>query len=269
MRLYHYTSVDTLEKILKNKTIRFNNLSNVDDLEERSYSPYSKYIFVSCWTDRSAESIPLWRMYTNEVEQGVRISMDSDMFKKYPPIANDKHLRSNMEYSYIDYNEIADMDYFPNPLFGDKKLDSKFFLRRIEYVNDPQFAVGQVEQTVYEYGQIANTIALQRLGVFKNKSWEFQSEMRFWLSIWPFNPNKIARVKNAQRILYSKLQQKEELPFSDFFLNLADNAFEGLIVRFSPNISQDCRDRVKQLIGEYAPMAKIEDSDFVGRVKIK
>ena len=269
MRLYHYTSVDTLEKILKNKTIRFNNLSNVDDLEERSYSPYSKYIFVSCCTDSAAESIPLWRMYTNEVEQGVRISMDSDMFKKYPPIANDKHFRSNMEYSYIDYNEIADMDYFPNPLFGDKKLDSKFFLRRIEYVNDPQFAVGQVEQTVYEYGQIANTIALQRLGVFKNKSWEFQSEMRFWLSIWPFNPNKIARVKNAQRILYSKLQQKEELPFSDFFLNLADNAFEGLIVRFSPNISQDCRDRVKQLIGEYAPMAKIEDSDFVGRVKIK
>lgn len=58
MKIYHYTSIDTLEKILSNRTIRFNNLNNVDDLEERFYSPYSKYVFVSCWTDSPVESIP-------------------------------------------------------------------------------------------------------------------------------------------------------------------------------------------------------------------
>ena len=34
--LYHYTSLETLALILKNKTICFNNLLNVDDLEEPS-----------------------------------------------------------------------------------------------------------------------------------------------------------------------------------------------------------------------------------------
>lgn len=57
-----------------------------------------------------------------------------------------------------------------------------------------------------------------------------------------------------------------KLFFNDY---LADNAFEGLIVRLSPNVSQDCRNRVAKLLEKYAPMAKIEDSDFVGRVKIK
>ena len=34
MKLYHYTSVNTLYYILKNKTIRFNRLDKVDDIDE-------------------------------------------------------------------------------------------------------------------------------------------------------------------------------------------------------------------------------------------
>ena len=33
--LYHYTAVDTLELILKNKTIRFNPLTKMDDNLEK------------------------------------------------------------------------------------------------------------------------------------------------------------------------------------------------------------------------------------------
>ncbi len=34
MKVYHYTSIETLALILKNKSIRFNRLDCVDDLEE-------------------------------------------------------------------------------------------------------------------------------------------------------------------------------------------------------------------------------------------
>lgn len=34
MRIYHYTNIETLALVLKNKTIRFNRLDRVDDLEE-------------------------------------------------------------------------------------------------------------------------------------------------------------------------------------------------------------------------------------------
>lgn len=87
MNLFHYTSIETLALILKNKTIRFNRLDCVDDLEESMYGSgpndikLGQYQFVSCWTKDSEENLALWKMYTNN--KGVRICLDSDMFKTY------------------------------------------------------------------------------------------------------------------------------------------------------------------------------------------
>ena len=87
MYLYHYTSIENLALILKNKTIRFTRLDCVDDVEESSVYentvPMGKYTFVSCWTESEEESIPLWNMYTPQM-RGVRIKMNSsDLFFKY------------------------------------------------------------------------------------------------------------------------------------------------------------------------------------------
>ena len=74
MRIYHYTNIETLALILKNKTIRFNRLDQVDDLEEGqtecSGIKVGQYLFVSCWTEDPEESIPLWRMYTDKAISG-------------------------------------------------------------------------------------------------------------------------------------------------------------------------------------------------------
>ena len=86
MKIHHYTNIETLALILKNRTIRFNRLDRVDDLEEGraecSGIKLGQYIFVSCWTEEAEESIPLWRMYT-EKGTGVRISLTKEMFKTY------------------------------------------------------------------------------------------------------------------------------------------------------------------------------------------
>ena len=79
--LYHYTSIDTLLLILKNKTLAFNSLQNVDDLEEANsedIEQIGKICYVSCWTNDASESIPMWNMYTPNM-QGVRIKL-----KEYP-----------------------------------------------------------------------------------------------------------------------------------------------------------------------------------------
>lgn len=61
MRIYHYTSLESLALILQNKTIRFNRLDKVDDLEEGNVESlgikFCKYIFVSCWTEDENENI--------------------------------------------------------------------------------------------------------------------------------------------------------------------------------------------------------------------
>ena len=83
--LYHYTSLETLALILRNKTICFNNLLYVDDLDEaetEDMGKFGKFVYVSCWTEDSEESIPLWNLYTPNMH-GVRIRMPEFPFKKY------------------------------------------------------------------------------------------------------------------------------------------------------------------------------------------
>lgn len=86
MKIYHYTSIDSFAQILKNKTIRFNRLDNVDDLEEGTIIPsgvkVGKFTYVSCWTETCGENLALWKLYTNS-GIGVRIGIDWDMFMDY------------------------------------------------------------------------------------------------------------------------------------------------------------------------------------------
>lgn len=83
--LYHYTSIETLALILKNKTIRFSSLSRVDDVEEEATADYGnlgRFTFVSCWTNDLEESIPLWNLYTPNMT-GVRIIASSVQAPRY------------------------------------------------------------------------------------------------------------------------------------------------------------------------------------------
>lgn len=82
--LYHYTSIEALASILKNRTIRFNKLNRVDDVTEgksHDFDYISEYFFISCWTDLEEESIPFWNMYTPGIK-GVRIKLPSSLFNK-------------------------------------------------------------------------------------------------------------------------------------------------------------------------------------------
>ena len=78
--LYHYTDLESLILILKNRTIRLKFLDQLDDKEESSFENFraaAKYIFVSSWTEEEKESIPFWKMYTRDMH-GVRIKLPLD-----------------------------------------------------------------------------------------------------------------------------------------------------------------------------------------------
>ena len=73
MKIHHYNSIETLALILKYKTIRFNRLDRVDDMEESMYGSgptkikLGQYVFVSCWTKDDLENISLWKMYKRQL----------------------------------------------------------------------------------------------------------------------------------------------------------------------------------------------------------
>ena len=82
--LYHYTSVDVLELILKNRTIRLNPLSKMDDWQEQFSAhgrAHGRHIFISSWTSESEEIPKMWQDYCKpHPENGVRIKMPANPF---------------------------------------------------------------------------------------------------------------------------------------------------------------------------------------------
>lgn len=136
MKIHQYTSTDSLALILKNKTIKFSRLDGMDDIEEEALSSLGirlgGFVFASCWTYGEKESIPLWKMYT-PFSQGVRITMDSDMFESFPVSQEEVrtyHIACGNEENFSSIIPIAEMftkDYTILNTFG----NNKYFLTKL------------------------------------------------------------------------------------------------------------------------------------------
>lgn len=138
MKIYHYTNLESLALILKNKTIRFNRLDKVDDIEEGNAESlgvrFCKYVFVSCWTENPEENIPLWKMYGGDFG-GVRISVEQEMFQEY--VVSDLDFGGQKSKGFI-ITKIPAKD-LPHPDFWILSIadyENDLFYRHIEYVDD-------------------------------------------------------------------------------------------------------------------------------------
>jgi len=191
MRIYHYTNLESLALILKNKTIRFNRLDKVDDIEEGNAESlgvrFCKYVFVSCWTENSVENIPLWKMYSGDYS-GVRISMEHDMFQEY--------LVSDLDFgglkskgsikTKIHPKDMISPDFFILPIL---EYENDLFYRCVKYVDDVfQYTKDAILITNFKDGRGDLTMEMKPFGYYKNKRWAFQEETRFVLYVFPFNP---------------------------------------------------------------------------------
>lgn len=173
MKIFHYTSIETLALILKNKTIRFSRLDRVDDPDEYSFKEDgitpAHYCFVSCWTKNSKENLPQWYMYGNSTH-GVRIEIDSDMFelkgnKLMPTYFNEMFCRTNQ--------------FMVMPVLREG------FLRDIQYINDVDSIKGKV---FYQFTN-QHAISFKEIGIYKSQDWAFQQECRFIIHTFPVMPN--------------------------------------------------------------------------------
>lgn len=269
MRIYHYTSVDTLEKILSGKSILFRRLDCVDDVMEYTVSEFAKYMFISCWTESKEENIPLWKMYTTDITKGIRISLPQEMFKTYSPIPNGRYVKNQISESLVPVDEILNSDYMVMPIDLSRDKENEIFFRHVEYVLNPKIAVGKIKNLVCSNGKLYNVLDIDRLGRFKHKSWEFQQEVRFALTIFPFNPYNYAGKTDGLEIFANECAQMKDLSFSSYFLHLKDDIFDQLEITLSPNISEESRKLVDNLVQQYAPKAIIKESAFHNKVIFK
>lgn len=274
MKLYHYTTIDALALILKNKTLKFSRLDCVDDLEEgrveSSGIKLGKHFFVSCWTENPEESIPLWKMYSGD-SYGVRISLDKDMFKKYiveSGTYNGIPVIGSIE-SLLPVEELFNKDYMPFPPTITQLSVDSFFYRKIEYVDDVSKATEDIVHIIRKEGNMGDMeIALGDVGRFKHKRWAFQEETRFVISFLPINPMRYDSAIVSSLVMQA-YRSDIHVPFNSYFMHLRDDVFDDLEILLSPMSSDGQKVIVENLCATYAPNAIVRESSLGPLVKMK
>lgn len=267
--IYQYTDLNALALILKNRTIRFNRLDMVDDIEEGKIESlgvkFCKYVFVSCWTENAEESIPLWKMYGGGFG-GVRIGLDKDMFKNYAVMGTDLEWDKGQG-TFLSIIPPKDMN---NPKFFFFPLKNETFYRHIKYVEDvTEFTKDAIKvfNVIGNRGDIL--LDMNAFGTYKHKRWAFQEESRFVLYAFPFNPIKEGQNVVFRTKLVQSLFENRPLPFTYYDLSLNDDAFSNMEIRLSPSVTESQRIIIQSLVDKYAPNAKIVDSSLGMLVRLK
>lgn len=254
--LYHYTSISALAAILKNETMKFNNLTKVDDLEESMYSKYGKYVFVSCWTKKVDEDIPTWIMYGNKMK-GVRIKLPTYPFRinNYKPDDFRAKIPSHLsKYIHIDIPEslfniedfINDQKYMITPLRSQTN-ENKF---KDQYNNILFKVVYTKDESTLNYAQQANSYTegsdfLMKLGFRKRDCWDFQQEWRYKIVFTPFS---IIDSCNDIKLMFSQLAQCDDLPFDSYFMRINPEYFNSMEITLGPCATDGDRYIVEQLL---------------------
>lgn len=269
--LYHYTSLETLALILKNKTIRFNTLSAVDDLEEaktKDMGSFGQYAYVSCWTKSAEESIPLWKMYTSDMT-GVRIALPEYPFVRHHYTEGNFYFIKDVD-TYINYQQV----------FEDDKVSivaTDPHLEEIQYTNDENDLFPVIKHESYPgiVDDFLNNCAsegsfsydLQKLGKYKRNIWSFQEEVRYIIMAMPMGmKEKLSFDGNANKELIRRLNCLE-LTCTDMYLELDNDALSSLQVTLGPKMNESQTLLLQSLLHEYCPNAKVRESSLKNKIR--
>lgn len=249
--LYHYTSINTLGLILKYKSIRFNSLAKMDDLDEKIVlnKELGKYTFVSCWTEEEKESIPMWQMYSDGLK-GVRIKIPIQPFEVY--------LKDGKEY-IISPNELIGKNYyFHRPFEG-------VFYKPVSYETIPQIEnirngeMAEKNRTLFGYNEFLP-------GMDKNNYWEFQKEWRYMLRVIP-SKNPENDIKNNNKDTeYIDTLPKVDIEFKD--LHIREDALKQMEIMLGPKTNEIDKRIVELLIKDVNlnKDIKIKESELKNRI---
>lgn len=239
--LYHYTSIENLALILKNRTIKYNNLLNVDDPEEAETEDLGKagrHCLVSCWTSSSEDIIPMWNMYTPDM-RGVRIKMRQYPFRQYTYNKGEAYFTENV-HSYINYNSVTNVSIAANYLL----------LEKVEYTEDEELLKPKIITRTLD----SINVTFENIGRCKRSCWEFQQECRYIIRTAPWSIKELENVKTPeeQMQLFNRILDINNIQFcNEIFLDLTDDAFEGMEILLAPKTTDAEYIIVEALLEKY------------------
>lgn len=254
--LYHYTSIDTLKKIIETKKIRFTRLDKLNDPYEGlvelegnlSADQVRKCVYCSCWTDKQQESVNLWAIYTKLTMQGVRIKMKSTMFSKELILQeyNDGFIPSGFITPIKNFRYLAtDPPTEINTVYGPFK---------VEYVETPHdtyksalLSFSNPESTSDEIS--THNILTKELGLKKVNHWEYENEWRYKIGL---------QMTIAGRATALNMIPSELIVSPDYIDVPLKTKIEEIIV--GPNVTEEDSNELETFLKTYGIDLKIQKS---------
>lgn len=265
-KIYHYTSIESLALILKNKTIRFSRLDKVDDIEESCYlsgptkTNIGQYIFVSCWTREQKESLPMWKMYTDY--KGVRIGLDEDLF-----IVRDETYGVNRKF-FVLPDQVKDCELTLSQ--NEAKLQEVHYVENVEQEINKLIEVDSKNKTIIHF---------RNAGIYKRKDWEFQKEYRFKIVVTPIANEKVKIGLNGNFLFnfwkaYMENQCNnieymiKNMPIKETYIDIPfnPNILKTMEITLGPRISKGGKEIVEELLDKYKDI-KVYNSIFHGKIR--
>lgn len=273
--LYHYTNIESLAMILKNKSIRFNSLCNLDDKLEDKISDlhtFGRFVFISSWTSCDEELIPMWNMYT-DMKSGIRIKIKKNPFVTYftsEKTNGDAVLTLDLVAGgtmSLDLTNIViePKEFLSSPSYALASPNSNSILHEIKYTEDKALLIPKIYNEELEFKRIE----LINLGKFKRTCWEFQKEWRYILCFYPISFKELSELKNnsMEEVLKRSLDPLYSLPFSSYFLKIRQDAYKEMTVTMSPKLSEGHKEILYLLKDKYNPDMKIYESELCDTIR--
>lgn len=269
--LYHYTNIDSLALILKNRTIRLNGLDKMDDLQEKTsmdHKNIGRYFYASSWTDDSRESIPMWNMYTR-MDGGVRISLPTNPFVKYK--LSKETLSPTLPPSMrVEGDGTEHWIFFPPEYIVDNKISSPQLMHddilyKMEYTDDKNLLYPRI------ITRSDNHINLnyENIGKYKNIHWEFQREWRYLMMLIPINifENPEKALQDVTKLGNDIANQTDNDPLPlHVDLKINEESFSKMIITKSPKLSHGNEVILEGLMEKFNSFGMVNESSLRGLI---
>ncbi|MBC2576593.1 DUF2971 domain-containing protein [Peptostreptococcus canis] len=291
--LYHYTTIDNLALILKNKTIRFNSLDKMDDLQEQESQDFKtacKLVFVSSWTDDETESIPMWNMYAS-LYNGVRIKLKSNPFQVYANkiintsdnfiIKSEKinsfnnedivqvngklkrNLSNKSVYPHSIFSYVCIEEFFNNNYLIPNFLCCKNLLYKINYTDDQS----KLRPTLKKVNGNSLEFNINELGFSKNNHWGFQKEWRYIFNVISTDVKAFFEKNELSSNYYDNIENDNFIsPFEYYDLKISDKEFENMEITLSPCLTESKRELLNALLEKYK-VSNIHESVLKNKIR--
>lgn len=239
--IHHYTSIKTLGLILKYKTIKFTRTDLVNDPLEGfsdSFEHYRKLSYITCFTKRDDDSIPMWAMYTENFK-GVRISFPETLFGEV------EQNRFGLKIRNIKQNPLRQESPF---LAGPEDIEYKDTL---EEINHEVITVMEKRRL----NGVLRSIKFNpwNVGKYKLKDWEFEKECRF---IIPAIDHMFVTGEDRFEERIEEIVAKLDKLDTEIYININENVLTNAEILLGPKADKAEEILVEAIVKAFAPNIK-------------